>query len=162
MLAQADPHDDKSLLGVRIRSVCLARASQPPLNHTACSGSPHNALAFFFTQKGVHSSRVHLKFRGTGRNFFIVVPVFREVSCMFGECSSAVNYKVSFTINHLVTMCVLSSLQVLPLTSHSSNKNPPIVSFLGLLTVVKFAITCRIRFACMLEAITNWTMGSYR
>ena len=45
-------------------------------------------------------------------------------------------------------MCVVSSLQVLPLTSHSSNKNPPLVSFLELLTVVKFAITCLIRF-CM-------------
>ena len=61
---------------------------------------------------------------------------------------SAVNYKVSFTVNHLFTMCVVSSLQVLPLTSHSSNKNPPLVSFLELLTVVKFAITCLIRF-CM-------------
>ena len=64
-------------------------------------------------------------FHDTGRNFYIVVPVFREVSCMFCECLSAVNYKVSFTVNHLVMVCVVSSLQVLPLTKSTYNSLVP-------------------------------------
>ena len=87
----------------------------------------------------------------------IIVPVFDGASCMLRlfVCSKT---KVS---NKLYSMCAISSLQF------KSYPLPPIcltkthlASFLGLLTVVKFANAVAV-FACMLEAITNWMMGSY-
>ena len=51
------------------------------------------------------------------------------------------------------------TIQVLPLTSHLSNKNAP--SLIPRTPhYLKFANAVSV-FACMLEAITNWMMGSY-
>ena len=50
------------------------------------------------------------KFWGTGENFYVMVPVFGGVSCTLRLSSSAVNTKVSYTVNRVAIMFAVSSL----------------------------------------------------